>query len=113
MSQSTSIKTSDDRAGSETLNRLRAAGIAIFNSSGIALYLSSHPGLDETLSLLCVDLRARFPIPTELALTLYRDPEISEQYLTLFVRPTRYADGLAEEIEAFTVDHEEMLSSLG
>src|SRR5213075_2163079 len=48
-------------------------------------------------------VRARFPSPGyELSLEVYRDPEIADRYLTLYVRTNQYSDQIMEEIDAIS-----------
>ena len=55
----------------------------------------------------CEETRNRFSLSTQLSLELYRDPEIDDQYLTLYVRQKKYEKNIMdiiEEIQSIYID---------
>lgn len=53
-------------------------------------YLRRHGDLADRLPEVCEALRKEFGSEAELAVELYRDPEISDHYLTIYVRLDSY-----------------------
>jgi len=83
--------------------RLNAVGIHIPQPQDIDRHLSAYPGLEVQLNQILKEATERFPAQTtELSLELYRDPELNEKYLTLYVRAPEYSDQTMGEIETFS-----------
>jgi hypothetical protein len=75
-------------------------------------YLDKHRDLTQLLPDICARVREAFGQETELALQLYRDPEIEDCYLTLYVRQERYDPKIIERIEAVSSDFHDLLSAV-
>lgn len=63
-----------------------SADVTVPNQQAVECYLADHSALQSLLPLICERVRAEFGGDVELSLELYRDPEIDDQYVTLFVR---------------------------
>jgi hypothetical protein len=63
-------------------------------------YLKAHPSFGESVSALCDLARQAVGHSAELALDLYQDPEIDDEYLTLYVRLAEYKPDLLDRIES-------------
>ena len=50
------------------------------------VYLDEHGDLSQLLPEICGQIRKQFGPEAELSLELYRDPEINDRYLTLYLR---------------------------
>ena len=66
----------------------------------VEAYVADHPELVTLLEGISAELRVAFGPEAELALELYKDLEVQDQYLTLYVRQTKYAADLMDRIEA-------------
>src|SRR5438105_2273501 len=55
----------------------------------VAEYLEGHQDLLDLVLSACQHAHSEFGGQAELSLELYRDPEIADQYLTLYVRQQR------------------------
>jgi hypothetical protein len=73
-------------------------------------YLQGHPDLAELLVPICRQIRDVLGHQAELSLEVYRDPECSDHYLTLFVRQRVYEPDLLARIEQVSSRFEEQLS---
>jgi len=69
-------------------------------------YLVQYPDMIDLVLQVAVSASARFGPPTELSLELYTDPEIDDEYLTLYVRQTSYDEDILDQIEELSVRHE-------
>jgi len=64
--------------------------IFVANRKVVRAYLRRHSDLAALLRAICDAARKEFGSEAELALELYRDPEIRDSYLTLYVRLDSY-----------------------
>ena len=69
------------------------------NQPDVAGYLAGHSALQSLLPRICERVRAEFGDDAELSLELYRDPEIEDRYLTLYVRQDRYDANIVERLD--------------
>ncbi len=77
------------------------ADVAIPNPQDVECYLGEHSALQLLLPRICEQVRAEFGHDAELSLELYRDPEIDDRYLTLYVRQDRYDANIIERLDQF------------
>ena len=75
------------------------ADVAIPNPQDVECYLGEHSALQLLLPQICQRLREEFGQDAELSLELYRDPEIEDRYLTLYVRQDRYDANIVERLD--------------
>jgi hypothetical protein len=61
--------------------------------------LAAHADLIPLLECFCAKLRDAFGPRAELSLEWYRDPEQTDQYLSLYVRQEKYEAGILNRIE--------------
>jgi hypothetical protein len=61
-------------------------------------YLTYYPDIIELVKFACNETRKRFELPTQLSLEVYHDPEIDDEYLTLYVRQEKYDDDIMDII---------------
>ena len=78
---------------------VRSFGVLCPNRQQVRKYLEEHPGLSAIVARLCERSRQEFGPQAELSLELYRDPEIEDRYLTLYVRQDSYPVDLIDQIE--------------
>ena len=76
--------------------QLAAQGITVPRSREVNAYLRQHPDLAELVPMLCAEARREFGRATELSLEVYRDPEVDDSYLTLYVRQANYETDLLD-----------------
>jgi hypothetical protein len=62
-------------------------------------YLRGRRDLGEVVPALCEHVRAEFGPEAELALEVYSDPEVRDEYLTLYVRLASYPPDMLERLE--------------
>ena len=75
------------------------ADVVVPNPQDVECYLREHSALQLLLPQICEQVRAEFGRDAELSLELYRDPEIDDRYLTLYVRQDRYDANIIERLD--------------
>jgi hypothetical protein len=110
------VTVSDDLMESpairDVLKQVTNLGILLPHREGVAAYLLEHAGLANMLVELCTKVRAAFESQAELSLKRYDDPELEDQYLTLYVRQEKYSKDMIDRIEAVSADLHEQLASV-
>src|SRR5205807_7990517 len=67
-------------------NQVTAHEVLVPNRREVLAYCRAHPFLARELPRIAARARAFFGTDAELLLVLYRDPEIDDRYLTMYVR---------------------------
>ena len=80
-------------------NHIISKQVIIPNPKEVRNYLYQYPDIVDVVEFACGETRNRFTQPTQLSLELYRDPEIDDNYLTLYVRQEKYDDDVMDIIE--------------
>ncbi len=80
------------------LGKLDSYGVVSRQWRAVQDYLARHPDLAALLPTICERVRQEFRRPDELAIELYRDPEVKDEYLTLYIRQPRYEANLMARI---------------
>jgi hypothetical protein len=93
-------------AWSATLN------VFVPKPSDVTAYLDQHGDLARLLPEICAQVRQAFGQETELSLEVYRDPEIDDCYLTLYVRQDEYDARIIERIEAVRSGFHDSVSAI-
>ena len=94
-----------DSAGSVTrrvedaLWQLHLQRVAIPDSGSLRAYLADHPDTVDALSCLGSAAARRFGERSQVSLELYRDPEVDDEYLTLYVRQEDYDQDILDQID--------------
>ena len=65
-------------------------------------YLLSHPGLYDIVLDTCYSTNEVFGHNSQISLELYHDPEIEDEYLTIFIRQENYEPDIIEKIDAIS-----------
>jgi hypothetical protein len=86
-------------------------GIVVPHPAAVRDYLASHRDLAKLVPLVCEQARREFGQEAELILQVYRDPEIDDCHLTLYVRMQAYDDAMAARMDRVTLPFEEQLCS--
>jgi len=92
------------------LEYLSSIQVAVPNPEEVCDYLSRYPDIIELVMLACEETRSRFLLSTQLSLELYRDPEIDDQYLTLYVRQNKYEENIMDKIEEIRLPYSDELA---
>jgi len=73
-------------------------------------YLLRYPDMTDLLLSVCKMARERFGAPTQLSLEVYHDPEIEDEYLTLYVRQENYDEQILDKVESICAEYEKMIA---
>lgn len=86
---------------------LARRGIRMEHPHEVRRYLDRYPELGDILLSACGEIFNCFDTRARLSLDLYRDPEIADDYLTLYVRQEHYdgdildiLDGIAASLDS-------------
>ncbi len=94
------------------LERLRARGIRIPRPDEVSDYLIRYPDVIGVTEKACDLTRSEFAGRAELSLELYRDPEIYDPHLILYIRQEKYDSDIMEAIERIHEGYEEDMFDL-
>lgn len=85
------------------MERVTSLGVAVPDSRGVNHYLLAHPDMGPLLLSIAERAIKEFP-ERKMNLTLYRDPEISDRYLTLHLdkADNENAETLLNRLDAIT-----------
>jgi len=89
----------------DALRWITSSGILVPDLSPVSEYLDQHADITGPLARACQLIRGQLPASTQLALELYRDPEIDDQYLTLYARASEYGPDFGRELDAAAEKH--------
>jgi hypothetical protein len=92
------------------LEYLASIQVIVPNPEEVCDYLSRYPDIIELVMLACEETRNRFLLSTQLSLELYRDPEIDDEYLTLYVRQKEYEKDIMDKIEEIRLSYSDDLA---
>ncbi len=90
----------------DTLFGLASTRVTIPRPAEVREYLVQYPDMIALVLQVAVSASRRFGPATELSLELYRDPEIDDEYLTLYVRQASYDEDILDQIEELSVQYE-------
>jgi hypothetical protein len=85
---------------SAILKGLTPHRIHVPKRADVTNYVAKYKQLGKLLPEVCAQLRQAFGPQAELSLELYRDPEIDDPYLTLYVREAKYGPEIMQKIDA-------------
>jgi hypothetical protein len=91
--------------------QLAAQEILVPDFAEVRADLTSHPDLAKIVPSVCAAARNEFGPEAELTLQVYRDPEIDDRHLTLYVRLPSYEHDIIARLERVTQPFEEKLCS--
>jgi hypothetical protein len=69
---------------------LGEGGVVMPRHQEVKLYLEAHPDMADVTQTLCITARQEFGIEASLSLEVYRDPEIEDEHLVIYVRLPSY-----------------------
>lgn len=90
-----------------TLDYLRNISVIISNPNEIRNYLFNNLGVEDLIVSICQATMEEFKDRAKLYLDIYKDPEIKDKYLTLYVRQEHYDDDIIEVIESISEQYED------
>lgn len=91
-------------------NRLSSKQVTIPQPAEVSAYLLRYPDMMDILSSVCKTVSERFERQTQLSLEMYHDPEIEDEYLTLYVRQNYYDKHILDIIEDISAEYEKKLT---
>ncbi len=81
------------------LAEIQRSGVVSRQWTAVQGYLERYPDLAAVLPTICEHARHEFDPSDELAMEVYSDPEIKDEYLTLYIRQSRYDADIMARIE--------------
>ncbi len=90
----------------EVLSELLLIPILIPQPDEVRSYLLSYPDIANLLPPVCEMARERFGKFVQLSLEVYHDPEIEDEYLTLYVRQEHYDEQIMDRIKEIRATYE-------
>lgn len=94
----------------ETLKKLADNGIVVPNPEEVTEYLRRYDDMLELVLEVCQLTRGCFSPATQLSLEVYHDPEIEDEYLTLYVRQEDYEKDILKKIKTILEGYGEVLA---
>jgi hypothetical protein len=95
----------------DILDQLCSHDVLLSRRHDLEAYLVEYPDLASILGDVCEKVRAAFGSATELSLELYRDPEIDDRYLTLYLRQESYSSDFIDRIDAVCAEFHSRLET--
>lgn len=92
-----------------TLSRLSSLEVRIPHPGEIRNYLFRYYDLTDLLLPVSEDARQHFGPQVQLSLEIYRDPEIEDEYMALYVRQHEYDEFVMKKIKEIRAEYEEGL----
>ena len=93
----------------QVLTQVRELGIMVPNSSALQKYLSRYPDIVDMIIPICKQVKGKFKYSSQISLELYRDPEIVDEYITIYVRQRNYDESVMNRIEEIEAKYEKEL----
>jgi hypothetical protein len=84
---------------SDIFRDLAADRVLVPNAQEVEDYLAVHPQLALMLPSIGAEVRQTLGPDVELSLELYKDPEIDDRYLTMYVRKEKYESDILDRLE--------------
>jgi len=111
------ISVHSDRTIADTTSRLEEIltellnewFIEIQNVTEVKYYLRSHEDILDLVCGVCKGVREYFTSNTQLSLEVYHDPEIEDEYLTLYVRQEDYERDILKKIKVILLGYSDFL----
>ncbi len=91
------------------LDSLQPLRIAIPELAAVRDYLVDYPDMADLLPSVCKATREQFENDTQLSLEVYRDPEIDDKYLTLYIRQQQYDEYILDSIKSVWAEYQDNL----
>jgi len=95
----------------DILENLKAMHVMIPESPEVSEYLLAHLDLSCLIPMICSKLIKTFSEDAKLFLEIYRDPEIHDEYLTIYIRKNKYEEMILDRIDEAMSEFESALGS--
>ena len=95
----------------DILENLKAMQVMIPESSEVSEYLLAHLDLSCLIPMICSKLIKTFSEDAKLFLEIYRDLEIHDEYLTIYMRKNKYEELILDRIDEALSEVESALGS--
>ena len=82
------------------LRRLAPYGVLVPKAREVKAYLATHLDLARLLPNIVARVRRDLEPQVELSLEVYKDPEVDDRYLALYVRKERYESDILERLQS-------------
>lgn len=87
-------------------------GFKFPNPANVIDYLQKHRNLYDIVLYACILTEEQFGQRAEISLELYQDPEIHDEYLTIFVRQQEYEPDIIDKIDEICREYEVGLAGI-
>lgn len=94
----------------DVLQALLQQGVIIPRPLEVQEYLDRYPELCDILPAASKNVREHFGGRAQLSLELYRDPEIEDRYLTLYVQQEHYDSDILDKLNGISASFDVQLS---
>lgn len=91
------------------LRTLSSKRTVIPQPDAVQAYLTQYPDIRAVMQTICRTATVRFGEQVQLSLEVYRDPEIQDEYLTLYIRQDHYDEQLLTTIDGLSAECESLL----
>jgi hypothetical protein len=95
----------------KVLNLILHQNILIPHPDSLRNYLLQHLDMLNVLPFVCKIAVDRAGSSSQLSLEIYRDPEIQDEYLTLYIRRSQYDESINTLIDAITIECREYFNN--
>ncbi|MGH9829677.1 MAG: hypothetical protein ACREDR_41195, partial [Blastocatellia bacterium] len=99
MSSLTEVKPETEAGASTILSLLIANGMVVPNPDEVLQYLAASPDVTSVLPDYWAAACQAARDDSQLSLELYRDPEIEDEHLVIYIRQQNYQDDLMDRID--------------
>jgi hypothetical protein len=84
------------------LQRLAGYGILVPKAPDVAAYIGQYVQLAQLLPNIGAEVREALGPQVELTLELYKDPEVDDRYLTMYVRKEQYEADIWDHLQSIS-----------
>jgi len=94
----------------ENLDNIRKIEVLIPQQNQVYNYLLHHPDMIDISLHICKAVAEKFRNQAQLSLEVYQDPEIKNEYLTLYIRRKEYNENIMDDIKEVRASCEGLLA---
>ncbi len=91
------------------LRLIQYLGLRIHNSDEVVDYLLRYRGIYDATLFACIVTAETFGRNAEVSIEMYHDPEISDEYITIYVRQNKYDSDILDKIDSICREYEPAL----
>jgi hypothetical protein len=93
----------------QVLSQVDALEILIPDSEDVRNYLLHFPDIIDLIIPICELVKEKFNHPVQISLEVYHDPEIIDEYITIYVRQYNYDRSVMKRIKEIRPEYNEEL----